>query len=544
MLAPLRERFVGPARPTLIAMIAATVLVLLVACANVAGIQLARATARVREIAVRASIGATRARVARQLITESVLLSLVGGALGVAIAYNAAAFAGRSVLGLTPSWLQPSVDPLVLGFAVAVSMITGVLFGTAPALRLARLDPATVLRGGVSSGGRRRALLQRALVAAQLALSVVLLVAAGLSVESIHRLQAIPLGFDPRGVLVFNVTLQGPPYDDSPGMRAAIAQQVVERAAARTGVVAAGASSNSPLRCCSQWQLHIDGRADTPGEKLMVTGSSITPGYLRAMGIPLIRGRDFTRADDSSSAPVMLISETFAARFWPHDNPIGRTVQDGSDHATIVGIVHDVKQGGVLDAPEPQFYRPYAQKRVTSLMFGVRAASGDPAVLAPAMRAIIHDVTPSVPVYNITTMSRRVDDATLSRRTFETLMLAFGAVALALACAGLFAVTSFFVAERMRELGVRVALGADPARLVAFVLRGHAAIAIGGALLGLAASFAAARWLAHVLYGITPSEPAVFGVVVPILFVATLSAVYGPARRASAADPVEALRAD
>jgi predicted permease len=543
-ITPLRERVVGNARPTLAVMFAAALLVLLVACANVAGIQLARATARVREIAVRSAIGASRTRVLRQLLTESVLLSFVGGLLGTALAYRASAIAAKSVLGLTPSWLQPSVDPRVLAFALAVSVLTGVLFGVAPAMRLTRVHASDALRAGRSAVGPSRARLQQACVVVQLALSIVLLVAAGLSIRSIHRLQQIPVGFDTRGVLLFSVTMQGPPYDDEPERRARIASQIAERAASLSGVAAAGATSNTPLRCCSQWKLHIDGRPDTPGGNLMVTGNSVTPGYFRAMGIPLLRGRYFTIGDDQGTAPVILISETFAARFWPRGDAIGHTIQDGSDHATVVGIVSDVKQGGLLDAPEPQFYRPYTQKRVTSLTFAVRAAAGDPTRLTSALRAIVHDVDPRLPMYNVSTMAKRLDDAMLSRRTFERLMITFGGVALLLAAIGLFAVTSFVVEQRTRELGLRIALGADPAELMAFVLRGTAILAVLGSVIGLAAALGAVRWLSHTLYGVRGAEPAVFAAAAGLLAAVTVIAGYGPARRASAADPMEALRAD
>ena len=543
-ITPLRERVVGNARPTLAVMFVATLLVLLVACANVAAIQLARAASRVREIAVRSAIGATRTRVLRQLLTESTMLSLAGGLLGTALAYRTSAIAAKSILGLTPSWLQPSVDPRVLAFALIVSVLTGVLFGVAPAMRLTRVHASDALRGGRAAVGPSRARLQQACVIVQLALSIVLLVGAGLSIRSIHRLQEIPVGFDAHGVLLFSVTMQGPPYDDEPGRRTHFASQVIERAASLAGVTAAGATSNTPLRCCSQWRLHIDGHADTPGEQLIVTGNSVTPGYFRAMGIPLVRGRDFTNADDQGIEPVILISETFAARFWPRGDAIGHTIHDGFDHATIVGIVKDVKQGGLLDAPEPQFYRPFAQKRGTFLTFAVRVADGDPARLTSALRAIVHDADPRLPMYNVSTMKKRLDDAMLSRRTFELLMITFGAVALLLAAIGLFAVTSFVVEQRTRELGLRIALGADPAKLMAFVLRGTAVLAAVGSVIGLAAALGAARWLSHTLYGVHGAEPSVFAMAAGLLAAVTLIAGYGPARRASAADPMEALRAD
>lgn len=539
----LRDRFVGPARQTLEALIIATLLVLVVACANVAGIQLARATARVREIAVRSAIGASRGRVVRQLLSESVLLSLAGGVLGVLIAYRASAIAGRSILGLTPPWLEPKVDPRVLAFAVGVSVLTGILFGIAPAWRLVRVDPSDVLRGGRAALGAVRPRLQQLLVAAQIALSIVLLVGAGLSVESVRQIQKIPLGFDPDGVLLFNVTLQNPHYDDDPQARARFADALVDRLSRLPSAVGAGGTSLPPLRCCSQWGLRIDGRAESD-RRFMVTGNSVTPGYFEAMRIGVVRGRAFEPTDGRETTPVMVINETFATRYWPNENPIGHTVQDGADHAVVVGVVKDVKQGGVLDAAEPQFYRPFTQKPTTTLTFAVRVARGEPASLTAAARSIVHDLDPSLPLYNPSTMRRRVDDALLSRRTFEGLMLVFGAIALALAAIGVFAVTSFMVEERTRELGLRVALGADPAHLLALVLRGSAVLAIIGGTVGLAGASAAARLLSHTLYGVRAGEPQVFMLAAASLVLATLIAAYGPARRASMADPMISLRAD
>ena len=539
----LRDRFVGPAKPTLEALIIATLLVLVVACANVAGIQLARATARMREIAVRSALGASRGRVIRQLLSESVLLSLAGGVLGVLIAYRASALAGRSILGLTPPWLEPKVDPRVLAFAVGASVLTGILFGIAPAWRLVRVDPSDVLRGGRAALGAVRPRLQQTLVAAQIALSIVLLVAAGLSVESVRQIQRIPLGFDPNGLLVFNVTLQDPHYDNDPPARVRFAAALVDRMRALPGATGAGATSLPPLRCCSQWQLHIDGRADGV-EKLMVTGNAVTPGYFDAMRIPVMRGRAFEATDGAQATPVMVINETFATRYWPNENPLGQTVRDGFDHAVVVGVVKDVKQGGVLDAAEPQFYRPLAQRPVTTLTFALRMTRGDPAALTSAIRSIVHDLDPSLPMYNVSTMRRRVDEALLSRRTFEGLMLVFGAIALALAAIGVFAVTSFMVGERTRELGLRVALGAEPAHLLRLVLRGSAVLAMIGGIIGLGGAAAAARLLSHTLYGVRAGDPQVFIAAAVSLVLATLIASYGPARRASMADPMISLRAD
>ena len=543
-ITPIREVYIGSARPALLAMIAAAILVLLVACANVGGIQLARATSRIREIAVRSAIGASRGRVFRQLLTESLMLSLAGGVLGVALAYRSSEFAEVSVLGQSPRWLMPSLDLRVLAFAVAVSMLTGILFGVAPALRLTRVDPAEALHGGRSSlgGGPRRGRLQQLFVVVQLALSIVLVVAAGLSIESVRRVEALPLGFDGRGALMFTATMQTPRYDAS-RERARFADAFIERAAALPGVNATGATSLAPFRCCSRWGLAIDGQPTPADQALMVPGNSVTPGYFAAMGIPLVRGRAFTPEDVADATPVMIVNESFARRFWPNGDALGHLVHDGNDHASIVGIVHDVKIV-LTEEPGPQFYRPFAQKPVTTLTFVIRTPSGDPTRFANDARRIVHDLDPTLPIYSVTTAREMVDQQFAGRRTFESLLIAFGVIALLLATMGAYAVMSFFVSQRTQELGLRVALGAAPARLLALVLRSSAAMAITGAILGLGGAFVAARWLSHTLYGVGLGSPAIYLAAAGLLTLGTLVASMGPAGRAVRADPMATLRVD
>ena len=463
----IRDVYVGFARPTLLAMIVATILVLLVACANVAGIQLARATSRVREIAVRSAIGANRARVFRQLLTESVMLALAGGLLGIALAYRSSEFAEVSVLGQSPRWLTPSVDWAVLAFAVAISMLTGIVSasplrcdyarrsGGCPARRAecARPEPWTASPGFCRDSAcafdrsRRRS---------------------GAVDRKRAPVQERPLGFDDRGALMFTAALQTPQYDVA-GEKARFVDALDGRAAALPGVSAAGATSLGPLHCCSQWALKVDGHPMPEDQKFMVNGNSVTPHYFEAMGIGLVKGRGFTPDDGENAPPVMVINEAFASRFWPDGDAMGHLVQDGSDHATIVGVVRDVAQS-IAESPGPQFYRPYAQKPIVTPTFVVRAASGDPSRFTADLRRIVHDLDPMLPIYNITTARQTVDFNLAGRRSFEWLMIAFGVIALLLATMGVYAVTSFFVSQRRQELGLRVALGADPARLLALVL--------------------------------------------------------------------------
>jgi predicted permease len=336
--------------------------------------------------------------------------------------------------------------------------------------------------------------------------------------------------------------MQTPRYDVS-RERARFADAFVERAAALPGVNATGATSLPPFRCCSRWGLAIDGQPTPADQTLMVPGNSVTPGYFAAMGIPVVRGRAFTAEDASGAPPVMVVNESFAKRFWPTGDALGHLVHDGNDHASIVGIVRDVKIV-LTEEPGPQFYRPYAQKPVTMLTFVIRASSGDPTRFAGDLRRIVHDLDPALPIYNVTTAREMVDQQFAGRRTFETLMIAFGVIALLLATMGVYAVASFFVSQRMQELGLRVALGADPMRLLALVLRSSATMAIGGALIGLGGAVLAARWLSHTLYGVGTGSPAIYVAAAGLLEAGTLIASIGPANRAARADPMTTLRVD
>jgi len=536
----LRSRVAAPARQPLTIMMTAAILMLLVACMNVAGIQMARANARTREIAVRSAIGATRWRLIRQLLVESVLLSSVGGIAGTVLAAKASGLAIRSVYGLTPAWLAPALDWRIVTFVAAISLLNGIGFGIVPALRLARTDASDALRGrGVVT--RKRARLQHAHVIVQVAASIVLVVAAGLSMESIAKLQRIPLGFNPDGVLIFSISTQSNRYDDAPAERSRLLSALVTRAAALPGVTAAGGASLLPLRCCLRWPIKVEGR--DPLEVLTVTGHSVTPGYFLTMGIALKVGRSFAATDDADGAQVIMVNETFAARYWPDGHVIGRTILDGNDRATVIGVVSDVRQANLADVPEPQFYRPFAQRPVTIFSVAVRTRI-DPLTLIAPLRTVVHELDPTLPIYNVGTMRQRLDNVLLQGDTFKTLMLTLSGLALLLACLGVFAVGSFFVAGRMKELSLRSALGADRGSLIALVLKQTGVVALIGGLLGLAGAVGAGRWLASSLYGVPAFDPVVLTVATVVLAAATIVASYGPARRAASADPMLAMRSD
>jgi predicted permease len=542
VLTPLREDIVHDARGGLNAMSVAALLVLIVACANVAALQLARAAARTREMAVRAAIGAGRGRLLRQLLTESVLLSFAGGVAGCAFAYASRNFVAGAVMAGTPTWMTFDIDSRTLLFALVASTLTGIVFGVAPALRLAGVSPAATLRGGSAGGGRTR--LQHGFVAAQIALSVVLVVGAGLALESVRRLQEIPLGFNPQGVLTFQVVLQGRRYDD-PRSHIRLIEAVENSLRALPGVTAVGAASLAPVDgCCSKFSARIEGDPSEHGRAPMVVGTIITPGYFRTMGIDLLAGREFAPTDGLDAPPVTVINETFAKLYWPSGDALGHHVNTGAGRSEIVGIVRDIKQTSLLESPEPQFYRPYAEDPWTSMTLAVRTTTADPTTLVPAVRRLVRDIDATIPPFNFVTMQRMVSDATASRRTFGTLLTAFALIALVLAAAGVYAVMSFFVAQRTRELGLRVALGADPSRLTGAVLRQGIAMALAGGAIGLVGAVIAGRALAHALYGMSAGEPRIYAIATLVLIGAAGAASYGPARRASTVDPMIALRTD
>lgn len=535
---PLRERYVGSARPALTAMIAATVLVLLIACANVAALQLARASARAREIAVRAAIGADRGRILRQLLTENVVLALAGGAAGVLLTIWSRRLIVQAVLPSTPSWMTFDIDWRVLAFALGVSMVSGIVFGLAPALDLGRRRAVEALRSGASAADSR-ARMQRVFVVAEVALSITLVVGAALSLESVARMRRIPLGIDPDGVVVFRATLQGPRYDSAQARRQFVAT-VERRLAALPGVRVAGAADRPPIiGCCSQFQANIEGNESASGHLPMITGTIASPGYFGALGIHLVAGRTFTAADDERGNPVMVINETFAHQYFPRGDAIGHRVND----AMIVGIVNDIKQNGLLDGPTPQFFMPWAQHPWPRVTFMVRTAADSGATLAAARR-VLHDVDPTLPTFEATTMRAILGRATVSSRNFRNLLIAFAAIALLLAAAGLYGLTAFVVERRRRELGLRIALGAEPRAVRRLVLRQAAVLAGSGMVLGLAGSIAAARWLSATLYGVQGMSWSVYGSAAILLAVTAIVSAYGPARRASRVDPLVALRVD
>ncbi len=545
----LQDQVVGDVRRALLVLLGSVALVLLIACANVANLLLTRAAAREKEVAIRSALGAGGMRIVRQLLTESVLLSLMGGAAGLVIA-EWTLFIVRSINpGNIPRLEEISIDGPVLVFTFAISVITGVLFGITPAWRAMRVDPNTSLksagRSGPNDGGLRlaRNRLRGLLVVSELALSLMLLTGAGLLIRSFVRLQAVPPGFSTDHILTMQVAASGPKYRQDKAVDQ-FYREIGERIVHLPGVRTEGLVSALPLTGMIGWgEINVEGYTPPPGQELQVDLRVASTDYFRTMNIPLRKGRFFTEHDNSDSLPMAIVDEDFARRFWPHDNAVGKHVW--FDHSkqpmTIAGVVGVVKQYGLDNQAKIAAYFPQRQKPLSAIYLVARTSS-DPAALATAIVRAIHNVDRDVSVYDIRTMRDRLHDS-LARQRFSTTMLgAFAAFALLLAAVGVFGVLSYLVSRCTHDIGVRIALGAQPGNIVSLVVRQGmelAAIGIGGGFIG---ALALTRVMSSLLFGISPTDAGTFGAVVLILAAVALAATLIPARRAAAIDPMVALR--
>jgi predicted permease len=552
-IVPLHEQVVGDVRRSLVVLVAAVGLVLLIACANVANLLLSRALARQREIAVRAALGAGRSRIVRQLLTESTLLALAGGALGIVLA--AASLEGIRELGArsVPRLPEIAIDGRVLLFTLLISLAAGSLFGLAPALRVSGADLHNTLKdaargSGTSAVWGRGRNMRRLLVVAELALSVVLLIAAGLLIRSFARLQQVPPGFNPENVLTFELTMTGRKYTE-PATVVESYRLLWERLRRLPGVTAAGAISSLPLSQMMAWgPITVEGRVPPAGEKFINADMRMVSGdYFRAMEIPLVRGRLFTEFDRTDSQRVVVIDSFMADQLWPGADPLGKRVRIAGDDSapwiTVVGVVGRIKQDTLDSDPRIAMYFPHSQYPARALNVVLRSRL-DPAVLAAAARAQVRDLDRELPVYGMRTMSERVD-LSLARRRFSMLLLAlFAALALGLASVGVYGVMAYLVSQGTREIGIRIALGATPAGILTLVTRQGLAVGAAGVGIGLAAAFVLTRMMRSLLYGVDASDPATFAAIAVLLMVVAAAASYLPARRAAKIDPIVSLRSE
>jgi predicted permease len=546
-LVPLREELTGRIRPVLAVLMGAVAFVLLIACANVANLLLARVARREHDLALRTALGASRARLVRQMLAESALLAIVGGAAGVLVS----ALILPLLISFTPDSMSrladARVDGRVLGFSAAVSLATAFIFGLVPALRASRIDLRGSMHGERSNSSHAPTSLARTLlVAADVALAVVLLVGAGLMIRSVGRLLGVNPGFDPTHVLTMQISMVGTAYAKDEAVLVKT-DEMVARLRALPGVTAAAAAGQIPLGGNGDtWGFHVQGRPVTP-EDPSVERYSVTPDYFSVMRIPLQRGRLFTDADRAGGEQVMLVAEQTARTLWPNADPIGQHVRIGSatqgPWRTIIGVVGDVRHRELAAAPTMQMYLPQAQVTDSFLTFVIRSTA-DPALLAGEARRAIWSVASDVPVYALAPLEDLVAKSVGARRFVMVLLEFFGGVALLMTGIGLYGVISYSVAERTREIGIRSALGASHGDIVRLVLGGGLRVVAAGLAVGVFVSFGATRYLEGSLYGVSATDPATFAGVVGVLFLVTLMAQGVPIVRAMRVDPAIALRQD
>ena len=549
---PLQATVVGPTGQLLWILFGCVVLVLLIGCVNVANLLLARATARERELTVRAALGGGRGRLVRQLLAESLLLSVVGALLGVGVG----ALALRWLLAALPPGIpradEIAVNGSVLLFTAGVALATGILFGIVPALRATSSNrrASTAAAGRRASQDAQHHRVSGALVVAEVAFAVLLVVAASLLVRSFTALRNVRLGFDSSHVIAARITPPNGQYRDTSRV-SALYQGLRDRLSASPGVSSVAITDKLPIaQVVYGVALRVQGQYEDAKHNLPSIGhlQDITPGYFTTMGIPLLRGRGFTDADRGGQPPVAIVSQSVAKHYWPNEDALGKHIAPPWDSPwmTVVGIVADTKQDSLRDTSRTSVYVPWAQStlRYTSEMWVVARTTGDPAPYATALRGVMRDIDRSVAISDVRTMDAVVSDSVRKARFTMLLVGAFAVAALLLGAIGIYGVMSYLVGQRMQEMGIRIALGASASGVIGLVVGRATRLALLGAAIGLVAAVVATRWLATLLYGVSATDPATF-VTTPLLFllVAALASC-GPAWRATRVDPVRALRAE
>ncbi len=546
---PELENLVGDTRSALRVLFAAVMFLLLIACANVAGLMLTRASRRRSEIAVRSAMGASRVQIIRQVLVESVLLAICGGALGVIFSVLLLNTILRFVPQQLPRLHQVAVDGWVLAFAAGVSIVTGVLFGALPAWRMSRLDPSTALREGTRTmtTGRGQHRTHNILVVAETAIGLVLLVGAGLLIRSFIRVLNVDPGFDPHHVLTVSLELPDNQYPQL--KRVQFQEELLSRLAALPGVESASSGYPIPL---SQHNIgigfSIEGRPTAKGDEPAAPVTIVTPGFFRTMRIPVIAGRDFLATDDSKAPAVVIVDQAFANQYFPGENPVGKRIKPGlGDGITeepvreIIGVVGSVKRKGITTETEAQFYLPLKQAIILTPALVVRT-SGDPLAMLGPIRDQVGQMDSNVPLYRVSTLEDYVALSAAQPR-FQTVLIAFfAAMALLLSAIGLYAVLAYMVAQRTLEIGLRLALGAQRESVVGLILRRGLLLAAMGLAIGIVASMVLTRFLAEMLYGVKPLDPLTFVAVSAVLMMVSLIASSAPAYRAARLDPMKTLR--
>lgn len=533
-------------RRSALVLFAAVGFVLLIACANVANLTLARAATRRREMAIRAVMGAGRTRVMRQLLTESLLLATLGGLAGALLArWGVALIKAGAALNI-PRLNETRIDLRALGFTLIVSLLTGLIFGLAPAWQASKLNLNETLKEGGRGGDSRRGL-RGALVVGEVALALVLLLSAGLMIRSFANLQNAPLGFAPENVLVMQINLPGSKYGEK-AQRVNFYNQLLERLRAAPGVVDVAVVTQLPLFSGASWaqEITLEGREAAPSDaRLSARTFAATPRYFQTMGIPLLQGRDFIEQDGGDGPLNLIVSESFARRFWPNENPIGKRFRTGAFDlfGTVVGVVANVRNAGLESEGGPAFYFSYGRIGMPALTVVARTVA-PPETMASALRAQAHSLDRDLPVYNVRTLDQLVYNAAGQPRFQTTLLSLFSLVALLLAAIGVYGVMAYAVAQRTHEIGVRMALGAQTRDALRLVVRQGMTLSLIGVAIGLALAFGSTRFLRGLLYQVSATDALTFAMIPLLLVGVTLLACYVPARRATKVDPLLALRGE
>lgn len=545
-----RDKLTRDYRAVLLIALGAVFLVLLIACANVANLMLARAMARQKEMAVRTALGASRWRVIRLMLAESLVVSLLGAVLGVVLAQWGIAAMVAAIPYPLPDWMIFDIDQRVMAFTVAVAVGSAVLFGLLPALQSSAVNVNETLKDGGRSAttGLKRARLRSALIVSEIALSVVLLVSAALLMKSFVRLQSVHPGFDTERVLTVSLPLAGERYASIP-QRTAFFDQVIERIGSLPGVRSVAAVHYAPLAGSNTGtSLTIEGQPVARGEEHIAPYRAVTHGYFATLGVPVVRGREFTRVESADTASIaIIVNETAARRYWPREDAVGKHVKLSTDPAqpwlTIVGVAGDVKLRTLDEKPSPQLYVPYASAAFRTMTLLVRTA-GDPGSMAATVRATVKSIDAGIPAFNVYTMREIVTRSMWTSRLWGGMFGTFALVALLLAAVGVYGVMAYGVTQRTHEIGVRMALGAESRDIVRLIVGRGITLTILGVGLGLVLAFGVTRLLAGLLFGVQPSDPLTFTAVAALLSLVALSASYLPARRATRVGPMVALRDD
>jgi putative ABC transport system permease protein len=548
---PLRDDLVGDLERPLLVFSGAVFFVLLIACSNVANLLLARSASRQREIAVRTALGAGRGRLVRQLLTESVLIAALGGALGVGASAYGVRLLRHSFPAEVPYYLPIGLNLPTLAFAALVTMATGVLFGILPAMRAAGEDASSWLRDGTrGTGGAARSRVRNALIVAEVALSLVLMTGAGLLIKSYRSLESTDLGFQETGVLSVRVYLPVEKYREG-ARRVAFFTQLLDRLRALPGVAAVGSAEGIPL---SGWDVQGSVMGEgwpppRPGEDFESLFQYVSPDYLTAIGVSIVRGRGLTYADHDS-ARVAVINESFAKRAFPNENPLGKRIRPGGPPVgpvhwtTIVGVARDFRHYRLPQKMGPALYYPFfaSPPVAQQVVIRLRDPGDDPLKLAPTVRRLVSELDADVPISDVKTFEQAVSRSLWRQRLQGQVLGVFASLALLLAAVGIYGVISYTVAQRTREFGVRVALGAEQRDVMGLVLRQTARLAGAGVLIGLVVALALTRFLTTLLYEVKPTDTGTLALVVTVLVSITLLASWMPARRAMRVDPLVAMR--